>query len=267
MENQNKLVGKVILVTGGNTGIGRAIVERCLEHGARVAVHGLDQREVDSVVAELGSNAWGVAGDLEKADTPKKIVDATVEQFGRLDGVVNNAAIISRGRFEDTDAQTFDQTMAINARAPFLICQAAIEPLKKAKGCVVNIGSINTHGGEAILSAYSVSKGALQTMSKNLAGIYSKEGIRFTHLNLGWVLSETEYERKLADGMPEGWPDKLDSGVIPSGKMTRPSDVANVVAFWLSDEARPFSGTVLDLEQYPFLGQNPSKDEDYELGQ
>lgn len=261
--SEKNLKDKVILVTGGNTGIGRAITERCLAQGARVAVHGIDQEAVNSVVAELGPMAWGVAGDLEKADAPKKIVDATVEHFGRLDGVVNNAAIISRSSFEDTDANAFDQTMAINVRAPFLICQAAIEPLKKSKGCVINIGSINCHGGEAILSAYSVSKGALQTMSKNLAGIYSKQGIRFTHLNLGWILSETEYKRKLADGMAEGWPDKLDSGVIPSGKMTRPSDVANVVAFWLSEEARPFSGTVFDLEQYPFLGQNPTKDENY----
>jgi NAD(P)-dependent dehydrogenase (short-subunit alcohol dehydrogenase family) len=103
-------------------------------------------------------------------------------------------------------------------------------------------------------------------MSRNLAGIYSKQGIRFTHLNLGWVLSETEYLRKLDDGLPEGWPEKLDKGVVPTGKMTQPSEVANVVAFWLSDESKPFSGTVLDLEQYPFLGQNPSKDEDYEMG-
>lgn len=171
-----------------------------------------------------------------------------------------------RGRFEDTDAAKFDQSMAVNVRAPFLICQAALPHLKSAKGCVVNIGSINAHGGEAILSAYSVSKGALQTMSRNLAGIYSKQGIRFTHLNLGWVLSETEYLRKLDDGLPEGWPEKLDKGVVPTGKMTQPSEVANVVAFWLSDESKPFSGTVLDLEQYPFLGQNPSKDEDYEMG-
>ena len=97
-------------------------------------------------------------------------------------------------------------------------------------------------------------------MSRNLAGIYSKRGIRFIHLNLGWVLSETEYLRKLDDGLPEGWPEKLDKGVVPRGKMMQSSEVANAVAFWLSDDSRPFSGTVLDLEQYPFLGQNPAKD-------
>ena len=264
--SDGKLEGKVILVTGANSGIGRAIAEKCLQEGAKVAVHGLNQSEVDSAVEELGSNAFGIRGDLADTESPAEIVEATVAKFGKLDGVVNNAAVILRGRFEDTDAAKFDQSMAVNVRAPFLICQAAIPHLKAAKGCVVNIGSINAHGGEAILSAYSVSKGALQTMSRNLAGIYSKQGIRFTHLNLGWVLSETEYLRKLDDGLPQGWPEKLDKGVVPRGKMTEPTEVANVVAFWLSDEARPFSGTVLDLEQYPFLGQNPSKDEDYEMG-
>lgn len=259
------LKDKSILVTGGNTGIGRAIADRCLKLGANVTIHGLDATSVKEVADELGSKAFGFAGDLENSDTPSQVVSAAVERFGRLDGIVNNAAIITRASFEETSAAQFDQTMAINVRAPFLMCQAAIPYLKESQGCVIDIGSINAHGGEAILSAYSVSKGALQTMSRNLAGIYAKSGIRFTHLNLGWVLSDTEYERKIDDGLPENWPEKLDLGVAPRGKMTQPEEVANVVAFWLSDSARPFSGTVLDLEQYPFLGQNPTKDESYEM--
>ncbi|MGK0238184.1 MAG: NAD(P)-dependent dehydrogenase (short-subunit alcohol dehydrogenase family) [Candidatus Pelagisphaera sp.] len=264
--NNGRLKNKVVLVTGGNTGIGRAIAERCLKEGASVAVHGLDKDAVDGAASEMGPNTFGIAGDFENADTPSRIVDEAVERFGRLDGVVNNAAIITRASFCDTSAVMFDQTMAINVRAPFLICQASVDHLKKTGGCVVNIGSINAHGGEGILSAYSASKGALQTMSRNLAEIHAKDGIRFTHLNLGWVLSDTEYERKLEDGLGDDWPSRLDKGIIPSGKMTQPSEVASVVAFWLSDESRPFSGTVLDVEQYPFLGRNPTKDEDYEMG-
>ena len=265
MSNE-RLKNKVILVTGGNTGIGRAIAERCLREGARVAVHGLNLEAVEAAVSEMGPNAFGIAGDLENADTPGRIVNEAIERFGRLDGVVNNAAIVTRARFGDTNAAMFDQTMAINVRAPFLICQAAAAHLKKTGGCVVNIGSINAHGGEGILSAYSVSKGALQTMSRNLAEIHAKDGVRFTHLNLGWILSDAEYDRKLEDGLSDDWPSRLDKGIIPSGKMTQPSEVASVVAFWLSDESRPFSGTVLDVEQYPFLGRNSTKDEDYEMG-
>ena len=90
MEHQNKLAGKAILVTGSNTGIGRAIADRCLSEGARVAIHGLDPAAVESVAEELGSNAFGIAGDLESADAPDRIVSETVKRFGRLDGVVNN---------------------------------------------------------------------------------------------------------------------------------------------------------------------------------
>lgn len=264
--SSERLKDKVILVTGGNTGIGRAIAERCLKEGASVAVHGLDLDAVRAAALEMGPNAFGIAGDLENADTPSRIVDDAIDHFGRLDGVVNNAAIITRTSFSDTNAAMFDQTMAINVRAPFLICQAAEPHLKASKGCVVNIGSINAHGGEGILSAYSVSKGALQTMSKNLAEIHAKDGVRFTHLNLGWILSDTEYARKLEDGLGDDWPNRLEKGIVPSGKMTQPSEVASLVAFWLSDEARPFSGTVLDVEQYPFLGRNPTKNEDHEMG-
>ncbi len=165
--SEGKLEGKVILVTGANSGIGRAIAEKCLQEGAKVAVHGLNQSEVDSAVEELGSNAFGIRGDLADTESPAEIVEATVAKFGKLDGVVNNAAVILRGRFEDTDAAKFDQSMAVNVRAPFLICQAAIPHLKAAKGCVVNIGSINAHGGEAILSVQCIKRGATDDVEKS----------------------------------------------------------------------------------------------------
>lgn len=259
MKNEGKLSGKVILVTGANTGIGKAIAERCLADGACVIVHGRRKHAVDRVVEELGSEAFGVIGDLEDPAAPARIIAESVARCGRLDCVVNNAALVARSSFEATDVERFDRVMAVNVRAPFLICQSAIPYLKESQGCVLNIGSINAYAGESNLCAYSLSKGALQTLSKHLAERYAVEGVRVTHLNLGWVLTENEYKAKLDDGLPEGWPTRLPRGDIPSGRMTQPSEVAAVAAFWLSDEARPFSGTVFELEQYPFLGRNPTK--------
>lgn len=257
------LKDKVILVTGANTGVGEHTARLCAQLGAKVAVHGRRKEAVDKIVADIGSNAVGVYGSLDTADEPAKVVEQTIAAFGRLDGVVNNAASTARKFFEDTDVDFFDTMMAINCRAPFMICRAAIPYLKESQGSVVNIGSINALGGEAMLAAYSVSKGAILTLTKHLANLYDRDKIRFTHINLGWVLTENEYTLKIKDGFPEGWPAMLPKTMCPTGTMTKPEEVAKVIAFWLSDDAKPFNGTVFELEQYPFAGRIPKLDRDF----
>ena len=251
---------KVILITGANTGVGEHTARLCAAQGAKVAVHGRRKEAVDQIVADIGANAIGVYGRLDTEDEPAKVVDQAVEAFGRLDGVVNNAASTARMFFENTTVDFFNTMMAINCRAPFLICQAAIPHLKQSKGSVVNIGSINALGGEQMLAAYSVSKGALLTLTKHLANLYDQDQIRFTHINLGWVLTDNEYTLKISDGLPEGWPDLIPPLMVPRREMTKPEEVAKVIAFWLSDDAKPFNGTVFELEQYPFAGRIPKLD-------
>lgn len=261
--NPGRLENKVILITGANTGVGEHTARLCIEQGAKVAVYGRRKEAVDKVVQELGSNAVGVYGSLDTADEPAQVVAQTIDAFGRLDGLVNNAASTARKFFENTDVDFFDTMMAINCRAPFLICQAAIPFLKESQGSVVNIGSINALGGESMLAAYSVSKGALLTLTKHLANLYDRDKVRFTHINLGWVLTENEYTLKIKDGFPEGWPAMVPPMMVPSGTMTKPEEVAEVIAFWLSDDSKPFSGTVFELEQYPFAGRIPKLDRDF----
>jgi NAD(P)-dependent dehydrogenase (short-subunit alcohol dehydrogenase family) len=257
------LTDKVILVTGANTGVGEHTARLCAAQGAKVAVHGRRKEAVDKIVADIGPNAVGVYGSLDTSDEPAKVVEQTIAGFGRLDGVVNNAAATTRMFFEDTDVEFFDWMMAINCRAPFMICQAAIPYLKESKGSVVNIGSINALGGERMLAAYSVSKGALLTLTKHLANLYDRDSVRFTHINLGWVLTENEYTLKISDGFPEGWQNRVPKQMVPTGTMTKPEEVAKVIAFWLSDDSKPFNGTVFELEQYPFAGRIPTLDGDF----
>ena len=172
---------------------------------------------------------------------------------------MNNAAWVKRADLDATDADLFDGVMAVNVRAPMLMVKAARPHLRESRGCVINIGSINGYGGETNLLPYSVSKGALYTLSRNLADALSYEQIRVYHLIVGWVLTENEYKYKIADGLPSDWHETLAPETTPIGRMTKPDEVANVVAFFLSDDARPFSGTTFELEQYPFLGRNPTK--------
>jgi len=257
------LTDKVILVTGANTGVGEHTARRCIQQGAKVAVHGRRPDAVQKVVDELGPNAAAVIGSLDTAEDPAKVVEQTIEKFGRLDGVVNNAALTTRMHFEKTDVAFFDTMMAVNVRAPFLICQAALPYLKESKGSVVNIGSINALGGERMLASYSISKGALLTLSKHLANLYDRDSIRFTHINLGWILTDNEYSLKISDGFPEGWDKDVPKMMVPTGKMSSPQEVAKIIAFWLSDDSRPFNGTVFELEQYPFKGRIPTLDADF----
>jgi NAD(P)-dependent dehydrogenase (short-subunit alcohol dehydrogenase family) len=124
---------------------------------------------------------------------------------------------------------------------------------------VLNIGSINAYSGESNLLPYSISKGGLMTLSRNLADALCYDGIRVNHFNVGWVLTPNEYEQKIADGLPENWPQKLEPQYAPSGRIMAPEDIATAAVYWLSDESRPISGSVLELEQYPVIGRNPVK--------
>jgi len=250
---------KVVIVTGSTTGIGQAIAETCIHEGARVLIHGRDHERGTALAKKLGPNAAFHADNLADPAAPQRIVEAAIAQFGRIDALVNNAAWVQRSDIHSTTCEMFDGLIAINVRAPFLLIKAALPHLTDSRGCVANIGSTNSLGGERNLLAYSVSKGALLTLSKNLADALGPAHVRFVHFNVGWVLTENEYETKLKDGLPAGWPDKLTEIEIPSGKMTTPQQIASVVSFWISDRSQPFSGTVMELEQYPFEGRNPTR--------
>lgn len=254
-----RLQDKAILVTGSTTGIGEATARRIVAEGGRVMVHGRDEERGNTLVAELGDCAQFTNADLTDPAALPTIIDSTVKAFGRLDGLVNNAASVARNDLQATDAAFFDKMMAVNVRAPLLLIRAAYSHLKASQGCVLNIGSINGYCGEAQLLAYSISKGALMTMSRNLADALCYDQIRVNHFNVGWVLTPNEYKQKIADGLPADWPEHIDSVYAPSGHIMPPEKIAAAAVYWLSDESRPISGSVLELEQYPMIGRNPTK--------
>ena len=256
-----RLAGKVVLVTGSTMGIGKAIAQRVVAEGGKVLVHGLEPDSAEAVVAELGQeNAAGFIADLADPDSPQKIVKACVDAFGRIDCLVNNAGIVLRGKIEDTDVFLWDKIMRVNARAPFLMIKAALQQLSDVRGAVVNIGSVNAYCGEGQLMAYSVSKGALMTLTRNLGDtLHCEYGIRVNQINPGWVLTENEIERKREHGMDDDWYTKLPKQFAPSGRILYPEEIAASVVHFLSDELGPVSGTVLELEQHPFIGRNPEK--------
>jgi NAD(P)-dependent dehydrogenase (short-subunit alcohol dehydrogenase family) len=255
-----RLQNKTILITGSTTGVGAAMARRFVAEGARVLVHGLERDLGEQVVAELGTEHAALhVDDLADPAAPPRIVQAALSAFGRLDAIVNNAAWIVRSNIATTDAALFDRCMAVNVRAPMLLVQAALPHLEASHGCVLNIGSINGYCGEANQLAYSVSKGALMTLSRNLADALGPPKVRVNHMNLGWVLSENEYKLKVKEGLPPDWHEHPPAAFAPSGRILTPEQVAAAAVYWVGDESRPVSGTVMELEQYPVIGRNPIK--------
>ncbi len=257
-----RLKNKVIIVTGSCTGIGKAIAKQCVKEGARVVIHGLERDSGKSVVAELGDeNAVLHIEDLTTDGCPGRLVDLAAETFGKLDAVVNNAALVASGNIQTTDVAFFNQILAVNTLAPFFLIQSALPHLTQTRGCVLNIGSVNAWCGEPNLLPYSISKGALMTMSRNLGDTLMREnGVRVNQINPGWVLTENEAQRKREHGLSDDWPAHLPRVYAPSGRILKPEEIAMAAIYWLADESGPISGQVIDLEQYPFIGRNPPKD-------
>ena len=257
-----RLQNKVIIVTGSTTGIGKAIALRCVAEGARVVIHGLEQNLGDDVVKTIGKEKAALhIEDISAAGSPQRLVNKALDAFGKIDAVVNNAALVVSSDIQSTDEAFFKNVLNINTFAPFLLIQSALPHLKKTKGCVLNIGSVNAWSGEPNLLAYSVSKGALMTMTRNLGDALHREaGVRVNQINPGWVLTENETQRKKDHGLPTDWYTKLSKVYAPAGRILKPEEIAAAAIYWLADESGPISGQVVDLEQHPFIGRNPPKD-------
>ncbi|MBD0285131.1 MAG: SDR family oxidoreductase [Flavisolibacter sp.] len=256
-----RLKNKVIVVTGSTTGIGKAIAMRCAKEGACIVVHGLEEQWGTEVVKELGKDKAVLhIEDISNEGAPERLINAAINCFGKLDAVVNNAAIVASSNIHTTDLSFLRKLFEVNTVAPFALIKAALPQLTKNRGSVLNIGSVNAYCGEPNLLAYSMSKGALMTMTRNLGDTLHREnGVRINQINPGWVLTENERLRKKEQGLPDNWFEDIPENNAPSGRLLWPDEIAAATVYWLSDESGPVSGQIVDLEQYPMIGRNPPK--------
>ena len=254
-----RLKDKRILVTGSSTGIGKAIAQRFVQEGARVLIHGLEDDLTRETAAELGGAPCHVS-DLSDPTVPGQLVEAAIRELGGLDGLVNNAGVVTRRQPADMTLETWDWTYAINVRAPFLLIQSSLEELARNKGRILNIGSVNAHGGESYFAAYASSKGALMALTRNLGDTLHRDyGVVVNQINPGWVLTENESARKQEDGLDPDWHTKLPRIYAPAGRILMSEEIAAGALYWMDDATGPVSGCVVELEQYPAHGRNPDK--------
>ena len=242
-----RLDGKVVIVTGATQGLGAAFARRCHALGAQLVLTGRDRARGEAVREEL--DAAFVEAELQDVEACRAVVAAAQETYGRLDGLVNAAGLSSRGTLDSTSVELWDRLFAINVRAPFVLTQAAAGLMRQAGGgSVVNIITMSSHGGQPDLMAYSASKGALATFTRNAAHALARDRIRVNGLNIGWTATDGEHVVQTDEGAPEDWLAEADAS-RPLGRLLRPEDIAPIVTHLLSDAAVMITGSVIDWDQ------------------
>lgn len=249
-----RLDGRVIITTGGTQGIGEAVALHAARNGAAgVVLCGRQEEKGHRVAArleELGCPALYVRADLSKVDDCRNVVRRCDERFGRVDGLVNAAADTNRGTLEETTVEFWDYLFAVNVRAPFLLTQECVRIMRREKiaGSIVNILSVVKYCGLPNLTAYSSTKGALATFTKNVAHALRADRIRVNGINLGWTDTPAEHDVQVKQGSPQNWLE-LAEKASPFGRLIKPDDVARLCGYLLSDESGILTGSNIDYSQ------------------
>jgi NAD(P)-dependent dehydrogenase (short-subunit alcohol dehydrogenase family) len=246
---------KVAVVTGSTQGLGEAIARRFADEGAAgIVVTGRNHDRGTAVANALrGSRcrAIFVPAELAHPDAPAEVIGATDREFGRLDVLVNAAALTLRGTILDTDVELWDTIMDVNLRAPFFLIQGAAQIMRREaiEGSIVNIGSVSGYGSVPNLSPYAISKGALMTMTRNVAYALVRDRIRVNTLNLGWMDTPAEDSiQRQFHGAADDWLERAEAS-MPFGRLLKPPEVAQAVAFLASDDSGMMTGALIDFDQ------------------
>lgn len=246
----------VALITGGAQGVGLAIARQLVAEGAgKLMLAGRDTAKGEKAVAELsaaGAEVGFAAIDLQDPQACLDLVDATVGRFGTVTALANAAALGARGTLLDTPVQLWDRMFDTNARAPFFLMQGFVghRIAQGGGGSIVNILSQCAHCGQSYLAAYSASKGALATLTKNVANAYRGNRVRCNAILPGWMDTpgEDATQRKFHDAT-DGWLERAEASQ-PMGQLCKPDQLAGLASYLLCDQAAGvMTGALIDYDQ------------------
>ncbi|WP_340588827.1 SDR family oxidoreductase [Erythrobacter alti] len=236
-----KLANRIALVTGGGSGLGKADCIRLAEEGAHVYVTDVNEDAARAVAEVIGAKAVALKHDVSSRGDWEAVYSRISSDHGRLDILVNNAGIVVVADPEETTEAQFDRTMDIMCKGVFFGCQLGLPLLAKSEnGSIINMCSTASHLGFPPFFAYSAAKGAVRSMSKSLVIHCQDKGYKIRCNTLHPSAIETPMIQG-AMGRP-GQEVKVDEGVLPPGAIGAPSDVASLIVFLCSDEARFLTG-------------------------
>ena len=242
-----RLKDKVIVVSGGTKGVGRAFSEVAGIEGAKVVVGGRDEKAGKEVVKNIktyGSEGIFVYCDLLKIEDCRRLFDTAYEQYGKIDGFFNYAGVTPVSPLDTCDEQTFDWVMDVNFKAAFFCCQQAIKYMRlNGGGSIVLTGSAHAWGGQKDRAAYACSKGVLRTLMEHIAHQYAEEHIRCNYLTLGWTPTEGEVELRKSQGETEAELRRRAADILPMGRMCERSDYMEGLIYMMSDSSSMMTGS------------------------
>ncbi len=249
-----RLEGRTVVITGAAVGQGRAHARRCVADGANVVLGDIQTDELQSVAEDLrgeGGNVVAQRLDVASESDWSALVEAGVAAFGRIDGLINNAGIMSAGSAMETTADEWARTIAVNQTGAMLGMQACAPAMTKG-GSIVNVASTLGFYASTVGFAYQATKGALRMMSKSAALSLAPKGIRVNTVMPGLVdtpfLGDNKETGALADPISR----------TPLGRIAQPEEIASVAAFLLSDDASYMTGTELVVDGGMTAGSNKS---------
>lgn len=244
-KGSGKLEGKKSIITGGDSGIGRAVAIAFAREGADVLISYLseteDAKETAKYVEEAGKKAVLVRGDISEESHCKEIIDKAVEEFGQIDILVNNAAFqMNRQSLQEIPSEEWDYTFKTNIYAMFWLCKAA-EPYMKPGSTIVNTTSINAYIPKPILLAYAATKGAIQNFTANLGQLQAEKGIRVNCVAPGPVWTPL-----IPATMPEEQVESFGENT-PLGRAAQPAELAPIYVLLASGDSSYMTGSTVQV--------------------
>lgn len=243
------------IVTGGAQGVGFAVAEALADEGCKaLALVGRSREKGEraaAALAEKGVDAIFIAADVSSVADCRRAVDMALAHFGTVNALVNAAATSARGSLTDTGEELFDRIFATNVRGPFFLMQGVVRHLleRGAPGAIVNVLSMSAHAGQSFLAPYSASKGALMTLTKNVANAHRRNRIRCNAVLPGWMDTEGEaIVQATFHDAPADWLEKAETAQ-PMGQLAKPAQLARLITYMLSPHSGVMTGSLVDYDQ------------------